>query len=575
MNLFTVNKDYLNYLQKLNIKFFKTDFSGLITRLNGFIYLVPVVGLSDNDFEKDGSLKKSTPSIFRMMENNNPIGKALLSNMFPVPYKEVEMLSINSIDEKLIPLVEKRIEYIKINQKRIQTAIKRLYKQKTKGYNQSYLQSTLDFKKMEKECIDWETEKYGKHYNRFPDSKYFIENPFVTGETEYFLMNKNIKVAKVVIDNETQNVTSILEILQDKYAPLECFDNGELTASSITSWFKGRGIPSWREGLDDFLSNSGIKTEILLLNRAFGLSLTDQYWLNPVTMEMDWNDINFFDHDFNSSDFIEASFENKIINKNKIDFYTPNNTSDGMLKKAWIVGENKNRYLLKGSYKQKGFEPFCEVLANLICKAIDVPCVEYSIDYLGKTTVSKCKCFINKDTELISAYAILKNNQIDLKELSSEKVYQKYIQILKNNGINNPEVEIAKMFICDYLIVNQDRHLGNFGIIRDVNDLKWVSIAPVYDSGQAMYSQKEVYEMNFNTASGSFFNQREMDFEKILKLVLSNVSITIDFQKLIEAADTWKSILVENQIQSSLSDERIEICYKGLLVRIDKLKSYL
>ena len=81
----------------------------------------------------------------------------------------------------------------------------------------------------------------------------------------------------------------------------------------MTAWFKGRGIPSWRDGLDDFLENLGIENKDFLLNRAYGLSLSDQYWMNPVERLMDWKDINFFDHDFNIKDFIYDSYEDKFV----------------------------------------------------------------------------------------------------------------------------------------------------------------------------------------------------------------------------------------------------------------------
>lgn len=72
-----------------------------------------------------------------------------------------------------------------------------------------------------------------------------------------------------------------------------------------------------RDGLDDLLDNLGIKNKDVLLNKAYGLSLSDQYWMNPVKRPLDWNEINFFDHDFNSQDFLSASFENKMLDTKK------------------------------------------------------------------------------------------------------------------------------------------------------------------------------------------------------------------------------------------------------------------
>ena len=43
--------------------------------------------------------------------------------------------------------------------------------------------------------------------------------------------------------------------------------------------------------------------------------------MNPVERLMGWKDINFFDHDFNSQDFIDASFEYKFVDNISLDFY--------------------------------------------------------------------------------------------------------------------------------------------------------------------------------------------------------------------------------------------------------------
>jgi len=148
-----------------------------------------------------------------------------------------------------------------------------------------------------------------------------------------------------------------------------------------------------------------------------------------------------------------------------------------------------------------------------------------------------------------------------------------YIETLKNKGIIAVEEKIAKMFILDYLMVNQDRHLGNYGVIRDVNTLEWIDVAPNFDSGQSMFSQKEVYEMNFVRANGCFFNNKSLDFEEILKCALDLFpSIEIDFKKLESIPLKWKTVLLKYQHISLISDETIDTLIEGLQLRIAKLK---
>lgn len=565
----------MNYICDLDHHLRKSDtIVGIVIRLHELIYFLPIDSLDKTDVDEQGNIRKSTPSIMRMIDavSQNGIGKCLLSNMFPIPYKEVECYAFDETQEISYPLLLKKLEYAQKNITRIEKAAQRLYKQKIKGYQQAYLNETADFEMLERAAYQWEIDHYQKHCNRFPDSQYFLTNPNTEGYSEYYFMNKNTKIANVKIHNSTQKIVEIIEILHPEYAPLECYKDNQLTADEISSWFKGRGIPSWREGLDDFLDNIGIKNKDMLLNKAFGLSLSDQYWMNPVDLPMDWKDINFFDHNFNSYDFLEATFENRVLELGTVDFYTPNNTSDGMLKKAWIVGNDGKRYLLKGSYHQKGQEPLNEVLASMICEVIDLNYVPYEIDTSRQQLLSKCECFVNRDTELISAYAVLKHAGVNFNH-KDEDIYNKYISILQENGITDVESKLAKMFILDYLIGNVDRHLGNFGILRNVETLQWLDVAPNFDSGQAMFSQKEIYEMDFNHISGCFFNKKDIDFDNIYDLAMKHIHIVIDFKALIQVAEKWKQCLLNYQYLSGFSDERIEILYQGFLTRIKKLKA--
>lgn len=43
------------------------------------------------------------------------------------------------------------------------------------------------------------------------------------------------------------------------------------------------------------------------------------------------------------------------------------------------------------------------------------------------------------------------------------------------------------MITIDYIIVNEDRHLNNFGLMRNAETLKYVGVAPIYDSGLSVW----------------------------------------------------------------------------------------
>ena len=289
------------------------------------------------------------------------------------------------------------------------------------------------------------------------------------------LMNKNTEVLIAEYNENSKFFDKIYEVYNIDYAPyilksfyIENDINDTPFRTNLSEWFKGRGIPSWRDKLDLLLHRLDITAPSELLDKAFGLSLSDQYWLKPYNLDINYNEINFFDNDFDYSEFLEASLsKNSKIITNEKSLKTPNNTTDGMLKKAWII-ENGTRYLLKGGYKNELLQPFNEVLASEICKRLGFNYVEYTLDTYKDMVVSKCPCFINKDTELITCYQI-KN---DMKRYDSKEDYEEYIKVLEENGIVDAREKLENMYILDFLIMDEDRHLNNFGIIRDVNTLK-------------------------------------------------------------------------------------------------------
>lgn len=58
-----------------------------------------------------------------------------------------------------------------------------------------------------------------------------------------------------------------------------------------------------------------------------------------------WHDINFFENDF-SKDVGEILFGHQPANQAHLNLMSPDNTSDGWLKKKWVIADGK-RMLMK------------------------------------------------------------------------------------------------------------------------------------------------------------------------------------------------------------------------------------
>ncbi len=389
------------------------------------------------------------------------------------------------------------------------------------------------------------------------------------------LMNKNTKILITEYNENSNFFDEIYEVINIEYAPyivksyyVENDINNSSFRMNLSQWFKGRGIPSWRDKLDLLLHRLNISTQNELLDKAFGLSLTDQYWLKPCSLDINYEDINFFDNDFEYGEFMSASLsKNSNVITNEESLKTPNNTTNGMLKKAWII-ENGTRYLIKGGYKNEILQPFNEVLASEICRRLEFNHVPYTIDIYKDMVVSKCPCFINKDSEFITAYQI-KNG---MKKHDDKQDYEDYIKVLENNGIKDARIKLENMYILDFLIMNEDRHLNNFGIIRDVNTLKWLDVAPIFDNGQSLnieyYDENELHI----SGEGRFFYEI-MSFDEIIKVV-KNIK-RIDISKLDGIVEWFDELLHEYQDISKFSDTRINRLCIILNRQINKLEKLI
>ena len=222
-------------------------------------------------------------------------------------------------------------------------------------------------------------------------------------------MNKNKKIALIEFNTEYNAISNIYEIYNIEYAPLSLKNASTNKALSnvkeLNSWFKGRGIPDWRKDLENLLEKLHVKSPDELLNKAYGLSLSDQYWIKSEKQDnLQWKDINFFTNDFKYKGYLQVSLSSSF-SEERIDLHSPNNTTDGMLQKAWII-ENGNRVLVKGTFYAARQEPINEWLVSQICKRLNLDYCNYEVCVENNKLVSKCKNFITENEEIITAYEI-------------------------------------------------------------------------------------------------------------------------------------------------------------------------
>ena len=393
------------------------------------------------------------------------------------------------------------------------------------------------------------------------------------------LMNKHTQVALIEYNEDVQAITNIYEITNIEYAPLSFynayFNTSISNVNAMNQWFQGRAIPSSRKNLNHLLERLNISSPGDLLNKHFALSLSDQYWIVDESSCIQWKDINFFTHDFDLTGFLQASLDDSThsytVQNDSIK--TPNNTTDGMLPKGWII-ENDKRILIKGTYTRFEQEPFDEWLASQIFKRLGFDYCNYIVDWYtikqDKVIVSKCENFINQNEEIISAYDVLHSS----KKENTINDYEHYVRILENHGILAARKKITEMFVVDYLMMNYDRHLKNFGIIRNVETLKWERVTPIFDTGQSMCCDEYTQNMDFTHGCGKFFTDVNKDYNAILKSLDMDTFRAIPIQNLKGLSEEYYVFLKSFQREMEYknkdwSDERLKNLKNGLSTRID------
>ena len=297
---------------------------------------------------------------------------------------------------------------------------------------------------------------------------------------ECILMHKRIPVSSIELDDATGFIRKIGDIYAPAHLPIGIpVRNGIADRASFNDWWTDRSIPASRSGIREALEILEIANTQLLLLRCYGLSLSDQYWIKPNGSDLSWDDINFFANSF--SDDIGDVLFGAPKQANELNFSSPDNTSDGFLKKRWKIIDGK-RCLIKGGSNPFRQQPFNEVIATEIMARLDIPHVPYRLIWNHDAPYSVCEDFVDENTELIPAWRVMMTQ----KKNNSVSVYRHFVNCCESLGVRDVVPFLDRMITLDYIIANEDRHFNNFGLIRNAETLAWIGMAPIYDSGSSL-----------------------------------------------------------------------------------------
>ena len=200
------------------------------------------------------------------------------------------------------------------------------------------------------------------------------------------------------------------------------------------------------------------------------------------------------------------------------------NSTGGKLLK-WKVGnkfiktstlDNTSLYGTKFMY-----ESISEVIVSKIGKALGYNVVDYKL----------CKVVIDNNIECIACESvdftgggnyisfgklILENNLTGI-QINAPSSYNKLLYYL-NRSCNGVRGYIDSNIVLDYIILNDDRHFGNLGLI--LRDGKIV-LAPIFDNGNGLLGHKHIDGIKYDSSIAKVLRCKPFhyDFDRQLSLV--------------------------------------------------------
>lgn len=372
---------------------------------------------------------------------------------------------------------------------------------------------------------------------------------------EYVLMSGPYPVMEFAYHEQTDSFKPG-EVIDPLRAPLGVVSRGgKGKPAALKAWWEHRSIPGSRAGMDEKLRKLGLEDPSQVPFRNLGLSLSDQYWICPVGEGLRWEDINYFHHDFGgpTDDWDEWLAE--------VGLTSPDNTSEGVLPKRWLC-QGGGRVLLKGHIPWTDQQVYNEAVATALHRRLLSPggYVPYEVvqtKSLG--VVSSCPCFVSPDEEYVPMSSVIDAER----RRQGEMPYDTVARACGNLGIPQAQVarSLSQMIICDGIMANTDRHLRNFGLIRNIHDLTW-RFAPLFDTGNSLWYDKD----ESSVARGDYaFVSQPFDGRPARQLMYAADADWFDADRLKGFPEEACALLAEGD----LARWRLDYLHQGICGRID------
>lgn len=277
----------------------------------------------------------------------------------------------------------------------------------------------------------------------------------------YLLLNKDIVWLEFHCEQNEYLETAALE---------DCWhtDLRPFGYTNLTDFLERRKAPKHRAHIAELLREYGCDTLEGYLDVAHALSLNDTFWVKKEDSALCWKDVSLYRNPFNEV-ISEAAFDGSLSSSG-LSSTSPEFSTDGQYAKCWVrEGGTVQLYKTGGVF---GLEPVSEYLAAQLAAAFCPESVPYDLGFYHGELISQCPLFTSERYGLAKAAALTKDRTIS-----------GFLRYFESIGSGDA---FRRMCILDALILNTDRHSGNFGVLYNNDTMQIQKMAPVFDNNRSL-----------------------------------------------------------------------------------------
>lgn len=238
--------------------------------------------------------------------------------------------------------------------------------------------------------------------------------------------------------------------------------------TNLTDFLERRRAPKHRAHIAQLLREYHCETLDGYLGIAHALSLNDTFWVKQADSRLAWEDVSLYNATFNEI-ISNAAFDG-FLSSVGFSSTSPEFSTDGQYAKCWI--RDKDSIWLYKTGGVFGVEPISEYLASQLAHCICPDSVAYDLDFYHNELICKCPLFTNEQHGLAKAAVLTKDRTIS-----------GFLRYFDEIGSGDA---FRRMCVLDALILNIDRHSGNFGVLYDNDTMQVLKMAPVFDNNRSL-----------------------------------------------------------------------------------------